>query len=177
MRERTDPGLAGGGFSVLDGIALVTGASVSSVHIRAIMRDDLNGFGWILFWGVFSWVAITAAGPFLFLVRRFVRRVADYPKVGDCLWAMMGTPWVVTAAFRSVSSDPTGQRDDLFKTVLTVGLAVVCLVALLVVWRKWVMVSPERAAQTSARPWTNQVGLLLSIAWPVQCGVGMVVIG
>ena len=34
------------------------------------------------------------------------------------------------------------------------------------------MVPPEEAARTAATPWTNRVGLILSVAWPIQCGVG-----
>jgi hypothetical protein len=55
-------------------------------------------------------------------------------------------------------------------------LAVVCLIALAVVWLTWVMVPPEQASRTASTPWTNRVGLILSIAWPIQCGLGMVVV-
>jgi hypothetical protein len=173
-----DPGDSGGGFSVLDGVAVVTGAAVASVHIRAVMRDGLTGLGWVLVWGTFTWVAVTAAGPFVFLVRRFVRRVAEYPKVGDWLWALLGLPWVLTAVMRSAAGgDGSGPRDELFTAGLTVGLTASSLIALAVVWTSWVMVPPEQAARAAALPWTNRVGLILSVAWPVQCGVGMVVIG
>jgi hypothetical protein len=177
MNERSEPGLAGGGFSVLDGVALVTGASVASVHLRVMLRDTPHGFGWVLVWLTFSWIAVTAAGPFMFLVRRFVRRTSGYPKVGDWLWAMLGVPWVLAAVVRSAASDVTGGRDEFFAFGLSMGVAAASLAALAVVWSKWVMVPPEQAAKAAAHPWTNRVGLLLSIAWPVQCGVGMVVIG
>jgi len=58
-----------------------------------------------------------------------------------------------------------------------VGLGVASLTVLSVVWGTWVTVTPEQASETFSPPWTNRVGLVLSIAWPVQCGVGMVVIG
>jgi hypothetical protein len=64
----------------------------------------------------------------------------------------------------------------LFANTLSVGLAVVCLIALVVVWSTWVMVPPGRAAQVEAAPWTNRVGLILAIAWPIQCGLGLVVL-
>ena len=56
-------------------------------------------------------------------------------------------------------------------------LGVVSLIALAVVWGTWVVVSPQQAAQTSSGPWTNRVGLALAVAWPIQCGIGLVVIG
>jgi hypothetical protein len=174
MTERPD---AGEGFSVLDGLASVMGAAVASVHMRGLIRDGLSAFGWVLVWWTFTWVAITATGPFLFVVRRFARRLADYPKVGDKLWAILGLPWISTAFLRSAAHGRGPQHDELFAMSLSLGLAFVSLIAMIVVWRTWVMVPPDRAARTAATPWTNRVGLVLSVAWPVQCGMGLVVAG
>jgi hypothetical protein len=173
MIERSE---AGGGFSVLDSAAIVTGAAVASIHIRGVIRDNLAAPGWVLVWGSFAWVALTAAGPFLFLVRRFLRRLADYPRVGDVLWAVLGLPWILTALIRSATPLESPRRSPLLAFVLSVGLAVAGLIALAVVWKRWVIASPEEAAQTASAPWTNRVGLILSVAWPIQCGVGLVVI-
>jgi hypothetical protein len=173
MNDRTGPGA---GFSVLDGAALVTGAAVASIHLRGIMRDDLAAPGWALIWGAFSWIALTSAGPFLFLVRRFVRRLPDYPKVCDRLWGMLGLPWILTSLIRAATPGPAPQRDASFAAVLGLGLAVSSLVALIVVWRCWVTVPPETAARNASAPWTNRVGLILAVAWPIQCGLGLVVI-
>jgi hypothetical protein len=63
-----------------------------------------------------------------------------------------------------------------FSVTLTGGLGVVCFIALIVVWTTWVIVPSEQAAKTDAAPWTNRVGLILSIAWPIQCGLGMIVL-
>jgi len=69
------------------------------------------------------------------------------------------------------------KRDiSLFATTLTISLALSCLVALVVVWGTWVMVPPEQAARIEGAPWTNRVGLILAIAWPIQCGLGLVVL-
>ena len=38
----------GGGFSVLDGAALVGGAAIASIHVLGIRRADLAGPGWIM---------------------------------------------------------------------------------------------------------------------------------
>ena len=64
----------------------------------------------------------------------------------------------------------------LLATTLSLGLVTACLIALVVVWSTWVTVPPEQAAQVEAAPWTNRVGLILSIAWPIQFGLGMVVL-
>ena len=32
-------------------------------------------------------------------------------------------------------------------------------------------------SQVKRIPWTNRLGLILSIAWPIQCGVGLLVLG
>ena len=166
-----------GGFSVLDGAVLVSGAAVASVHIRGVMTESLTGPGSILTWGCFAWIAVTASGLFLLLVRLYARRLPDYPKVGDRLWALIGLPWVLTALIRPATTPGVEHRHDLYAIALSVGLGVVSLIALAVVWGTWVMVSPQQAAQTSSAPWTNRVGLVLAVAWPIQCGIGLVVMG
>ena len=129
-----------------------------------------------MIWITFTWVAVTAAGPFLFLARRFARRLPDYPKIGDRLWALLGIPWLATALVQSAAPGSDPRHNSLFTTSLSVGLAVACLITLGVVWNTWVMVPPEQAARLEAAPWTNRVGLILAIAWPIQCGLGMVVL-
>jgi hypothetical protein len=165
-----------GGFSVVDGAALVMGSAIASVHTLRVMRGDLTGSRWIMIWITFSWIAVTAAGPFLFLARRFVRHLPDYPKIGDRLWALLGLPWLATAIVQSAAPNSDPRENSLFTTTLSVGLAVVSIVALGVVWSTWVIVPPEQAARVEASPWTNRVGLILAIAWPIQCALGMVIL-
>ena len=74
--ERIDKG---DGFSVLDGAALVMGSAIASVHILGVRRWDLSGAGWFMVAITFTWVALTAAGPFIFLARRYARRLAELP--------------------------------------------------------------------------------------------------
>jgi len=165
-----------GGFSVLDGAAIVTGAAVASIHIRGLIRDDLAAPYAVLVWGTFAWVALTASGPFVFLIRRFVRRLPGYPKVGDVLWTVLGIPWLLSAVLRSANPAAAPRSDPLFIFVLAVGLTIAGLIALVVVWKRWVMVPPEEASRTASAPWTNRVGLILSVAWPIQFGVGLVIL-
>jgi hypothetical protein len=171
--ERND---SGSGFSVVDGAALVMGSAIASIHTLRVMRGNLTGANWIMIWITFSWVAVTAAGPFLYLARRFARRLPDYPKIGDRLWALLGLPWLATAVVQSAAPGIEPRQNSLFTTTLSVGLAIVCAIALGVVWSTWVLVSPEQAARVEVSPWTNRVGLILAIAWPIQCGLGMVVL-
>jgi hypothetical protein len=167
---------AGAGFSVLDGGALVMGSAIASVHILCATRGDLSGAGWFMMGLTFSWVAITAAGPFIFLARRYARRLSNYPKIGDRLWALLGIPWLASAVLQSAAPGSQPRPNPLFAMTLSIGLTIVCLISLSVVWRTWVMVSPARAAQIEAAPWTNRVGLILAIAWPLQCGMAMIVL-
>jgi hypothetical protein len=152
------------------------GSAIASIHILRVIRSDLKGAGWIMVWVTFSWVAATAAGPFIFLARRFARRLPNYPKIGDRLWALLGIPWLASAVVQSAAPGSEPRHNPLFTTTLSAGLGIVCLIALFVVWGTWVMVSPEQATRIEAAPWTNRVGLILSIAWPIQCGLGMVVL-
>ena len=58
--ERIDQG---GGFSVLDGAALVVGAAIASVHVLGIRRSDLSGGGWIMIALTFCWVCADGGWP------------------------------------------------------------------------------------------------------------------
>lgn len=175
-RECMEQSISGGGFSVLDGGALVVGAAIASIHVLRILRGDLSAAGWALVWLAFAWVAVTAAGPFVFLARRFARRLPNYPGIGDRLWALLGIPWLATALLKSAASGSEPRQNALLAATLSVGLAIACMVALSVVWGMWVIAPPEQAARVEAGDWTNRVGLILSIAWPIQCGLGMVVL-
>ena len=171
--ERIDPGTD---INVLDGVSLVMGSAIASVHILRLIRSEFSGAGWVMVWITFALVAVTATGPFIFLARRFSHRLPGYPKIGDRLWALLGLPWLVTAIIQSALPGQDPRNNPLFAATLGVGLAIVCVIALVVVWGTWVMVPPEQAARVEAAPWTNRVGLILSIAWPIQCGLGMVVL-
>jgi hypothetical protein len=171
--ERTE---SGRDITVLDGIALVMGSAIASVHILRIMRGGLSVGGWVMVCLTFTWVSVTSAGPLIFLARRFSRRLSGYPKVGDWLWAILGLPWLLTAIIQSAMPGEDPRDNPLYSLTLSVSLAVACMISLAVVWGTWVMVPPEKAAVIEADPWTNRVGLVLSVAWPIQCGLGMVVL-
>ena len=70
---------AGDGFSVLDGAALVMGSAIASIHILGVRRWDVSVTGWIMVAITFGWVGLTAAGPFIYVARRFARRLPHYP--------------------------------------------------------------------------------------------------
>jgi hypothetical protein len=141
------------------------------------MPPGLTGFGMAAIWSSFTWIALSAAGPFIFIVRRYVRRAPGYPRTGDWLWTLIGMPWILSALVRSFDADSRAQRGDMASWSLCLGLAVASLVALAVVWGTWVTVPPEQAARTGSHPWTNRLGLMLAVAWPLQCGLGMLMLG
>jgi hypothetical protein len=168
-----------GRFTVLDGAALVAGAAVSAVHVRGVIRSEIVGGAWVLLLGSFFWIALTAAGPFVDIFRRYLRPFPGHPRVGDTLWTLLGLPWVATTLLQSASGGNDAPRPlgVLFTTTLVMGIGLAAVTSLVVLWGTWVVVSPDKASQTFSGPWTNRVGLILAIAWPIQCGVGMVVIG
>ncbi|WP_422930609.1 hypothetical protein [Singulisphaera sp. PoT] len=168
---------SGAGFSVLDGVAMILGAAVAAVHIRGVIREEMTGLVLIVIWGTFAWVALTASGPFLLLVRGFARPVSGYPRVGDVLWALLGLPWLATSVLRSMFPRVGPERFDFISAALSIGIASVCFISLGTIWTTWVMVPPDQASKTALTPWTNRLGFILAVAWPVQCGVGMVVVG
>lgn len=171
--ERSDPG---SDINVLDGVSLVMGSAIASVHILRVIRSEFTGASWVIVWITFLFVALTATGPFIFLARRFSRKLPGYPKIGDRLWALLGIPWVAAAVLQSAWPSQDPRNNPLVAVALSGGLAIVCITALVVIWGTWVVVPPEQAARIETAPWTNRVGLILSIAWPIQCGLGMVVL-
>jgi hypothetical protein len=168
----------GGGFTLLDGVALVIGAAVASVHLRALTGARLGG-ALVLFWMTFAGVALTSAGPFLFLGRRFLRRSPGYPGVGDRLWGVLGLPWMLTAVLSTGTGGPgaSAARGDVYATALGCGLAASCVTALATVWKRWVMAPPQDLDRRHHAAWTDRVGLALAVAWPLQCGFGLLIIG
>jgi hypothetical protein len=152
------------------------GSAIASIHVLRVIREDMSVGGWIMISLVFAGVTLTAAGPFVFVARRYVRRQPDYPKTGDRLWALLGLPWLASAILKSATPGTEPRYEPFFATTLSVGLGIVCMTALAVVWNTWVVVPPEQAARTETGPWTNRVGLIVAIAWPIQCGLGMIVL-
>ena len=169
--ERRDDGRD---VNVLDGVALVMGSAIASVHALRVIRSGLTPAGLIMVWITFSCVALTASGPFVFLARRYSRRLPSYPKVGDWLWALLGVPWVVTAIIESVVPDEDPRHNPLFTTTLSIGLVVSCLLALVVVWGTWVAVPPEQAARVEGSSLDQSCGSdhCNRLADPVRPGHG-----
>jgi hypothetical protein len=171
---------------VLDITALVIGAAVASVHLRHLIEPGLTAAGWGMVWVTFAGVAISAAGPFVVLVRGVLLRLPGYPRTGDSLWCLLGLPWVLSGLLRLAWDDGPasgGLRRGVGETgadasaaLLWIGLGAASVVAMGTVWRTWVLASP---AQIQARQsaWTDRVGLVLSVAWPMQFGFGLVVVG
>lgn len=169
MADRNDD------LTLLDGAAFVIGAAVASAHMRGAFPGGLTGVGWAFVWAVFGGVALTAAGPFVYGVRRYWRRPQGYPRVGDRLWAVLGLPWVATSPMQSAAA---GKSGDFPAIALVLGLAGSCLIALVVVWKTWVMAPPSGRPRPDdgPSPWTNRVGLTLAVASPLQWGFGLAVL-
>ncbi|CAN5907488.1 hypothetical protein BH23PLA1_BH23PLA1_22440 [soil metagenome] len=180
VARRSEPG---GGWTVLDGAALVIGAAVAAVHLRQAVPDGLAGPGWALMWLSFSGVATTAAGPPVYLFRHLRRRPSSQIRLGDRLWALLGTPWLLAALVRAALPEgpvEVGRSDlmDLYTFGLAIGIGVASILSLGIVWAGWVMVPPGQVpGPEESSPWTHKVGLTLAVAWPLQIGFGLVVLG
>ncbi len=176
-----DRGEARGGFTVLDGAALVTGAAVASVHIKAAVPELVSLMDWTWAFVLFSWLSTTAAGPFIYLVRRFGTRPGGYPRVGDRLWGLAGLPWIVAALVKTGETTrelAAGRLDPAYVGCLSIGLALVTTISVPILAAKYLLVDPNAPPRaTGPTPWTNRLGLALTVAWPIQCGVGLIVMG
>lgn len=183
-----EPTEAAGGFTVLDGAALVLGAAVASVHMRDLVaQQPLSAAGWALAWLTFTGLAATAGGPFILLVRRLGRRSPGPFQMGDVLWGVLGLPWVVTVPLRpgpspaiaSGVSSAASRASGLYGGLLWLGLVATALISCVVLWRYWARTESEGGPEPPSRPlsWSERVGVTLAIAWPLQWGFGLVVLG
>ena len=173
------------GWSLLDGVTFVTGAAVASVHIRdrVDLLDEPTFFAWIVLGIAFLYVSITAAGPFVFLVRRFGREASGYPAQGDLAWLMLGLPWLCVALARSALGT-TGPAEALHRLspYLFVGIGLSSVFAVVTVARRWLEIRPETEAGPSSKAQrrlatTEAVGLTLAATWPLQIALGLLIVG
>ena len=164
-------------FTLLDGVALVVAAAVASVHMKTPV-ESASGTGWVLVWLALAGVGLTAAGPILYLARRFGRSLPGYPRLGDQLWGLLGAPWVVTAPLRTSRAVGYPRALQTYGITLTATVVTACLIVLAVLWRKYVLTPPTTTAKCPGpTSWTDRLGLLVSVAWPLQCGYLLLVLG
>lgn len=165
---------------MLDIAALVTGAAVASVHSREL-TEQLPGMtilGWVFLGLAFLWLGLTSAGPFVYVVRRFVSRTDGYPGAADRLWVALGLPWFFAAIYRSGVGDWVQQGSRGYELCLYTGLAINAVLALGWVVCRWIAMNRDGAANlrgSYARSWTELVGSAVAIMWPLQLGLVMVV--
>jgi hypothetical protein len=170
----------GGGITMLDAAALVTGAAVASVHFREFDEEmaGISAAGWALVVPAYAWLAVTAAGPFVYLVRRFGRRVAGYPGPDDRTWLGLGLPWAVAGLIRSGSGDLADGARTAYAWLLMIALALAAAPALVRTWRSLPRIEPTDPAPPPASgptTWTARIGRALAVAWPIQIGLGLAV--
>lgn len=154
-------------YTVTDAMACTIGAAVALVHLKSALGYPSTMRGLVAGSSAFLWLAASAAGPFVLLVRRLAGVKAEGPRIGDRLWACIGTPWILGAGLASVEW-------SIAPFITATGVAMACLAAALDVWRYWVSVSPEEARWAFSGPWTNRLGMVLAIAWPIQIGLMLV---
>jgi hypothetical protein len=163
-------------FTLLDGVALVVAAAVASVHMKTPVQSA-SGTAWVLVWVAFAGVGLTAAGPILYLARRYGRGLESYPRLGDRLWAVLGSPWIVTSPLRTSGAGADLRVFRTYGIVLTTTVVAACVIVLAVLWKKWVLTPPTaRLPSKGSSSWTERLGMAISVAWPLQCGFLMVVL-
>jgi hypothetical protein len=159
---------------MLDAAALVTGGAVASVHFREFGEEiealTPLGFGFLIV--AFGWLALTAAGPFVFLVRRYGRRISGYPGPSDLLWLAFGLPWTLAALYKSGAGSLGGRTAVVYGNVLFIGLALASCLAMLRLRKVWRSLD---APGKPRRTWTEWIGSAVAVSWPLQLGLGFVV--
>jgi hypothetical protein len=166
-----------GGLTMLDAAALVTGGAVASVHFRPFEEEigGLTPLGFSFLVLAFAWLAVTAAGPFVYLVRRYGRRRPGYPSPPDLLWLAFGLPWAIAALYRSIAESMSTAANILYGNALFIGLALASGLAVFRLKRAWSALDAARTSKAPRRTWTEWIGTAIAVAWPLQLGLGFVV--
>lgn len=171
----------GGEITMMDGVAMVTGAAVASVHFRDF-TDEVAALtlpGWLLLIVAFAWLSVTSAGPFVYLVRRFSHRTEGYPGPWDGVWVAFGIPWLLAGLVRSGAGSAVEEGNAIYSGTLFSGLFLasgLALRRLLLAWPPASTAAPVAPPEPAPiRSWTGRIGRALSIGWPLQLGLGLVV--
>lgn len=159
------------GITLLDVAAFVAGAAVSSVHLRDHADGELARDAPGLFWLTFAGIAVTAAGPFLWLTKRFLRPVAGYPTKSDRSWIALGFAWAATAPICLFATGSTSEGPGFPPQVLAVAIGIACVYVLGLHWTSW-----RRGGEISENEpsWTARVGAIVAVTWPLQCGFALI---
>ncbi|MDX2038602.1 MAG: hypothetical protein SFX72_18285 [Isosphaeraceae bacterium] len=160
------------GWNLLDALGFVAGAAVASVHVkdRAVFADELSPpFLVILFLG-FILVAVTAAGPFLFCLRRFGNRRPAFASETELAWVALGLPWTLMAIWRSLPSgellEQARDRSDVF---LQVGLLLASAHAARIFLRRLLAAESKQADPVDAsRSVAERISIGLVDTCPLQ---------
>lgn len=160
------------GLTTLDAVALVTGAAMASVHVRALFTDQPGPFTLAVLVTLFCWMSLASSGPFVFVIRRFARHLPGYPGLGDVLWLISGLPWVISGVVRTGSStsylDPAADR--------AYAATLIGSVAVAIGWSLLIVVRHGAAACVADRTWTEWAGLLAAGLWPLQALTAFVIL-
>ena len=151
---------------------LFVGAAIASVHVLGIRRVRPLRSGWIMMSHRILLDRHNRCRPISLPGTQIHQTIAAISQDRRSFVGAAGAPM---ACVRNSSVGYSWHRTKTQSSVLDnfdLGARIVCLIALIVVWGTWVMVPPEEVAQVEAAPWTNRLGLILSIAWPIQCGAG-----
>lgn len=162
------------GITVSDGTALVMGAAVAAVLVPGPFLDQASGLGWVLIALTFAGLSLTAAGPFLWLARLVVKVPVGGRQSGLALWAVLGLPWILSALIRTINARRHSQLADL---VVLIGVVTACIHALVVVGRTWLPVPERSPPEHPGAHWTDLVGTILAVAWPLQCALALILLG
>lgn len=153
------------GVTVIDAIALVMGGAVASVHVRGRLLEDASaGAGAFLALG-FAGLSLTAAGPFLLASRALAGWPTPRGPAGTWCWAALGGPWVAGGIVQAIAPG-----HELRWVLLVAGMTPAVFFVVIHVWLHWVRTRTAEAAGARTRfaHWTDAVGLVLAVAWPLQ---------
>ncbi|MFO0956265.1 MAG: hypothetical protein U0800_02230 [Isosphaeraceae bacterium] len=161
------------GLTVLDVLALVLGSSVASVHARPAFVELANGAGWAAVVPAFLGMAVTSAGPFLRLSRRWAEGKPPGPADGIRYWSALGCPWIAAALVRAAAPWARG----VVQVILVSGLLLAGTYVVVEIWRTRMRLDDDQAPPrpVESQHWTGPVGTAIAVAWPLQLACDLMI--
>ncbi|ADV60811.1 hypothetical protein Isop_0214 [Isosphaera pallida ATCC 43644] len=95
-----------GAFGVLDGVSLVAGGAIASLHLRDVVPSDPSSASALMALAMIVGIGVTASGPLIVGLHAWSAQGWVRPSRGEWVWALAGLPWIGAALARIVFGVP-----------------------------------------------------------------------
>ena len=168
------PRVAGSSVALLAGG--VVGSAIASTHLRLARGQRLLEEAPVLFWLIFVFLSLVAAGPCVLLARWGRRWLQSRRSV----WLAVALPWWAAlpwAATQSSQPPRGGSAWGTYEGLLLAGAVAGALFLAGIAWGSRLALARGRHDLPDESDWTEAIGLALFGLWPIQLVMILVLVG